>query len=120
MSGQLTPNDVVVHLVRLAEELRKLVDHEIEVAERDAVNTREDYTLALSKAFLTAEGAMDMRKHRAVVATHVERIAAEQADARVRGLKRQIDSVKVRIDVGRSMGTTLRSEISLTGRDGTP
>ena len=63
---------------------------------------------------------MDMRKHRSVVATHVERIAAESADARVRGLKRQIDSMKVRIEIGRSMGTTLRSEMSLTGRDGTP
>ena len=119
MTGQMTPNDVVLHLTRLAEELRRLVA-EIDVVEHEAVGAREDYTLALSKAFLAAEGAMDMRKHRSVVATHVERIAAELGEARVRGLRRSIDSVKVRIDIGRSMGTTLRSEISLTGRDGTP
>ena len=119
MSGQMTPNDVVVHLTRLAEELRKLVA-DIDTAEIEAVNAREDFTLALSKAFLSAEGAMDMRKHHSVVATHVERIAAELADARVRGLRRWISCVDTRIDIGRSMGTTLRSEISLTGRDGTP
>jgi hypothetical protein len=119
MSGQMTPNDVVVHLTRLAEELRKLVT-DIDTAEIEAVNAREDFTLALSKAFLSAEGAMDMRKHRSVVATHVERIAAELADARVRGLRRWINCMNARIDIGRSMGTTLRSEISLTGRDGTP
>lgn len=115
----MTPNDVVVHLTRLAKELGQLVA-EIDDSEIAAVNAREDFTLALSKAFLTATGAMDMRKHHSVVATHVERIAAELAEARVRGLRRQIDSVKVRIDIGRSMGTTLRSEMSLTGRDGTP
>ena len=115
----MTPNDVVLHLTRLAEELRKLVA-EIDDAEIEAVNAREDFTLALSKAFLIATGAMDMRKHHSVVATHVERIAAELAEARVRGLKRQIDSVKVRIDIGRSMGTTLRSEISLAGRGDAP
>jgi len=114
MTGQMTPNDVVLHLTRLAEELRNLV------GEIEAVNAREDFTPALSKAFLTATGAMDMRKHHSVVATHVERIAAELAEARVRGLRRQIDSVKVRIDIGRSMGTTLRSEISLAGRGDAP
>lgn len=117
MSGQLTANSVASQLARLALQLDDLVK-EIGQAEIAAVNAREDFTLAHSKAFLRAEGPMDVRKHLAIEATHVERLAAETAEAVVRGLRRQIDTVRVRIDVGRSVGAAVRSEISLAGRDG--
>lgn len=117
MSGQLTANDVALQLSKLSRELDRLVT-EIGQAEIAAVNAREDFTLAHSKAFLQAEGPMDVRKHLAIEATHVQRLEAETAEAAVRGLRRQIDSVKVRIDVGRSVGAVVRSEISLAGRDG--
>jgi hypothetical protein len=117
VSGQLTPNDVALQLAQLSRELGALVVR-IEHAEREAVNAREDYTLSLSKAFLSAEGPMDVRKHQSIVDTHAERLAAETAEAVVRGIRRQIDSVKVRIDVGRSVGAVVRSEITLAGRDG--
>ena len=117
MSGQLTANGVAAQLAQLARELDDLV-RRIGEAEREAVEKREDYTLAHSRAFLAAEGAMDMRKHEAIERTHDTRLAAEAAEAIVRGLRRQIDSVRIRIDVGRSVGAALRSEISLVGRDG--
>jgi len=117
MTGQLTANDVALQLAKLSRQLDELV-HEIGRAEVAAVNAREDYTLALSKAFLRAEGPMDVRKHQSIETTHTERLAAETAEAVVRGLRRQIDTVRVRIDVGRSVGAAVRSEISLAGRDG--
>ena len=113
----LTPNSVVSQLAELGRALDKGVDA-LEKAETAAVNAREDYTLALSKAFLRAEGAMDFRKHKAIEQTHDERLAAETAEAVVRGLRRQIDSIKTRIDIGRSVGVALRAEIDLTGRTG--
>jgi hypothetical protein len=118
VSGPLTSNSVALQLARLALQLDELVK-EIGQAETAAVNAREDFTLALSKAFLRAEGPMDVRKHLSIEATHIERLAAETAEAVVRGLRRQIDTVRVRIDVGRSVGAAVRSEISLAGRDGT-
>lgn len=117
MSGQLTANSVASQLARLALQLDDLVK-EIGQAEIAAVNAREDFTLAHSKAFLRAEGPMDVRKHLAIEATHKERLAAETAEAVVRGLRRQIDTVRVRIDVGRSVGAAVRAEVSLAGRDG--
>lgn len=117
MNGQLTANDVALQLAELSRQLNTLVK-DIGQAEIAAVNAREDFTLAHSKAFLRAEGPMDVRKHLAIEATHSERLAAETAEAVVRGLRRQIDSVRVRIDVGRSVGAAVRSEISLAGRDG--
>ena len=118
MNAPLTSNDVALQLAKLSRQLDELV-RDIGQAEIVAVNSREDFTLAHSKAFLEASGPMDVRKHLAIEATHVERLAAETAEAIVRGLRRQIDTVRVRIDVGRSVGAAVRSELSLAGRDGT-
>lgn len=114
MQDELTASSVALQLARLSRQLDDLVG-QIGEAERAAVNAREDHTLAHAKAFLRAEGAMDIRKHLAIEATHRERLAAELAEAEVRGLRRSIDSVRVRIDVGRSVGAALRAEVSLAG-----
>lgn len=116
MSGQdqLTAQQVSAQLAHLSRELDALVK-QIAEAEKAAVNAREDATLAHARAFLTAEGAMDVRKHVAIEATHAQRIAAELAEAEVRGLRRQIDSVRIRIDIGRSLGAAIRAETSLAG-----
>jgi hypothetical protein len=119
VTGQLTAADVAAQLAALSRQLGELVD-KLDTAEQDAVNAREDYTLAQAKAFLSAEGAMDVRKFTAIEKTHTQRLAAELAEATVRGLRRQADTVKVRIDVGRSVGVTLRSELNMSGMDRTP
>lgn len=108
----LTPNGVVTSLLDLSRELAALAK-DLDLLEADAVNLREDYTLAYAKAFLTAEGAVETRKHLAITATHTERLAAETAEAVVRGRKRQLDTMRVRIDVGRSAAAALRAEMSL-------
>lgn len=112
--GQLTANDVAAQLAKLGRELDGLVAA-LDGAERDAVNRREDFTMAHARAFLRSEGSMDYRKHYAIEQTHAERLAAETADVLVRGLRRQVDAVKVRIDIGRSVGAALRAEASLAG-----
>ncbi len=113
-AGPLTATDVASHLASLSRQLDQLV-RDIGAAEVTAVNAREDATLALSKAFLRAEGPMDIRKHTAIVEAHDTRLAAELAEATVRGLRRSIDSVRMRVDVGRSLGAAIRAETSLAG-----
>lgn len=115
----LTANGVASQLAALSRQLDSLV-RQIGEAETSAVNAREDFTLAHSRCFLAAEGPMDVRKHAAIVQTHGERLAAETAEAVVRGIRRQIDTVKVRIDVGRSVGAAMRSEASLASAAGAP
>lgn len=119
LAKQLTASDIAEQLTKLSLHLGQLVD-ELDTAERDAVNAREDYTLALSKAFLSADGPMDIRKHESIRQTHEQRLSAELAETRVRGLRRQTDTVKVRIDVGRSVGVALRAEMGLAGLTGAP
>ena len=108
----ITPIAVVQNLLELARQLQDLSTglNELETA---AVEKREDYTLALAKSFLSAQGAMELRKQQAIVDTHDQRLAAETAEALVRGRKRQLDTLKVRIDVGRSAQAALRAEIDL-------
>ena len=113
MTDHLTPNDVVQQLLSLARELAEL-SKDLDRIEEDAVNAREDHTMAYAQAFLRAEGAMDLRKHQATVDTHAERLAAETAEAVVRGRKRQLQSLLTRIDVGRSAAAALRAEIALS------
>lgn len=117
MTAPLTSSDVAAHLASLSRQLDSLV-REIADAERAAVNAREDYTLAQARAFLSAEGAMDVRKYGSIEATHGERLAAELAEATVRGLRRSIDSTRIRIDVGRSVGAALRAEVGLAAAAG--
>lgn len=114
MGDLITPNGVVANLMELARELARL-SADLDQLEIDAVNAREDLTLAVAKAFLSAEGTVDVRKSEAIVATHHERLTAETAEALVRGRKRQLDTIKVRIDVGRSAAAALRAEIALDG-----
>lgn len=104
--------EVLDHLGGLARRLDELVSA-LEAADREATEKRRVYDLAFSKAFLSAEGSMDVRRHQAVLATEAERAAADVADTVVRHLRRQIDAVKTRIDVGRSYSAALRAEITL-------
>jgi len=101
-------------LLRLSQELAELSKN-LDQLEADAVNSREDFTLSLSKAYLAAEGPVETRKHQAIVDTHHERLTAETAEALVRGRKRQLQTLLTRIDVGRSAAAALRAEISLGG-----
>lgn len=111
--AELTPNQVVSGLMALARDLDTATARLAQV-ERDAVHSKETYSLAFAKALLRSEGSnAEIRKAHATEATHVERIAAELADAEVRILKEQIWTIKTRIDVGRSAAAALRAEISL-------
>lgn len=115
----LTSAGIARQLANLARQLDDLVS-QVDDAERQAVNSREEYTRCHSRAFLSAEGAMDIRKHTALLETSDERLAAELSETHVKGLKRRVESVRLRIEIGRSLGAALRAEAGLAGSGGTP
>jgi Plasmid protein of unknown function (Plasmid_RAQPRD) len=112
VSEQLTANAVAQQLASLARQLDDLTAA-MDDAEKRAVNDRETYTMDYAKAFLTAEGSMDIRRHLATERTHDSRLTAELAEQLVKGIRRSIDTVRIRIDVGRSLGAALRAEAGL-------
>lgn len=112
MTAPATATAVAQNLAKLARELDSTVQA-LELADRDATEKRAAYDLAFSRAFIGEVGAVDQRKHLAVIACERQRLDADVADALVRHLRRKVDSVKVRIDVGRTWASALKSEISL-------
>jgi hypothetical protein len=112
MSAPVTPNEVALQLGRLARELDDAV-RMLEAADRESIERRAAADLAFSRAFMAAAGSMDIRKHLAVIETHDQRLAADAADAVVRHLRRRVDAIKTRVDIGRSYGAAIRAELNL-------
>lgn len=112
MTAPANATEIALHLARLARDLDDTV-RQLETADRDAVQKRAAFDLAYSRAFVGAEGAVDQRKHLAVIATERVRMDADVADALVRHLRRRIDAIKTRIDVGRSYSAAIRAELAL-------
>jgi len=113
MSAPITPNDVALQLARLARDLDDTV-RILETVDRDSTEKRAAADLAFSRAFMAATGSVDARKHLATIETHDQRLAADVADASVRHLRRRIDALKTRVEVGRSYGAAIRAELNLT------
>lgn len=107
-------NEIALHLAKLARQLDEITQKLNEADER-AVILREDATLAESRAFVEATGAEQLRKHKARIASHDERLAADAAEAIVRGLNRSSWTLRARIEIGRSIGATVRTEVGLSG-----
>lgn len=107
---------------RLAE-LSRILDaatSDADSLDRKAVNARHQYEIAFSRAFLTSDGAMDVRKHKSVLATEALRLDAEIADQVLRACRSRIATIRVQIDTGRSLSAALRAEVALAGSAGMP
>ena len=63
MTAPATPVEVVRNLTALTEELRQHTSS-LRLAEQDAAVKRHIADMAESRAFLSADGAMELRKHR--------------------------------------------------------
>lgn len=117
MPEPINPTQVAQQLAALARDLDVTVS-QLEFADRDSTEKRAAADLAFSRAFIAAVGSVDLRKHTALVETHHHRLDADVADALVRHLRRRVDALKVRIDVGRTWSSALKAELSLTGHMG--
>jgi len=110
---------IASRLMTLSRDLDKQTDA-AETLDHEAVTARHDYELAFARAFLSADGAMDARKQKAILATDREHLDAEIKDARLRACKARIATIKVQIDTGRSLGAAMRADMALAGAGWTP
>lgn len=85
----------------------------LEQADMDATEKNHVADLSYSRAFLNAEGPVEVRKHTALVATADQRMAADVADALVRNLVRRMKGLEKRVEVGRSTSSWHKAELSL-------
>lgn len=112
MTAPTNAAQVAATLGQLSLDLWRCVE-QLEQADLDATQKRAEADLAYSKAFLNAEGAMDIRKHTAVTDTIDLRIDADIADSLVRNLVRRMKALEKRVEVGRSTSSWHKAELSL-------
>ena len=120
--NEIDPNQVVLNLMALSRQMQKLSD-ELDGLEDNAVRRKEAYTLAYAKTFMATDTTktQETRKQETLYITHQERLDADLAETLVRAHKRKIDTLRVRIDVGRSAAALVRAEaelLNMRGRGG--
>lgn len=107
--NELDANQVVLNLMSLSRSMQDLSD-ELDDLEKNAVESKEEYTLAYAKAFLSNSGAVEVRKQQTLLDTAQERLKADLSETLVKAHKRKIDTLRIRIDVGRSAAALVRAE----------
>jgi hypothetical protein len=114
-----TLNDVALRLAALSRDLDKATS-DADTLDSRAVTARHKFEIAYSRAFLSAEGSMDVRKHKAVLETADDRLNAEIADQVLRACRARIGTIKAQIETGRSLSSAVKAELSLAGTGITP
>lgn len=102
--------EVATYLSGLGWELDQLT-RDINEADGEFVVAKERYTQARAVSYRHATGTGPAREAISTETTHLQRLAAEEAELRVRQLRRRIDAIKIRIDIGRSFGAAIRAEL---------
>lgn len=107
--SNLTPAQIINTLSNIGRDIDEATD---EIARLDelAVRARAEYKTAYARAFLMAEGSMDVRRYTAELETAELHLASELADQQHRASVSAIRALRDRLEVGRSLGPLVRLE----------
>jgi hypothetical protein len=111
------PNEIASNLIQLSRELDAGV-RQLRELDRRAVDAECEHEVAFARAFLSAEGSVEARKYTATIAVKDEKHASLIAGQLVRSQREAIRAIQTRIEVGRTLSATVRSEIALAGVGG--
>lgn len=107
--SNLTPQQVIETLSKIARDIDEVTD-DIARLDEEAVRARATYKTEYARAFLGAEGSMDIRKYTADLSTADSHLHHELADQKHRAAVSQIRALRDRLEVGRSLGPLIRLE----------
>lgn len=110
----MNPNDIVKRLSELSRLLDAATD-EIAWLDEEAVKAKARHQVSYAKAFLSATGAMDVRKQEAILAVKGDFLDMELAEQRVRACRERIRTLRDQLDVGRSLNAASRAEWAASG-----
>lgn len=108
---EFTPASVVATLSQIAKQIDEQ-SHEVARLDEAAVRARAAHKSAFARAFLSADGAMDIRRYRAEEETADLYLAAELAEQVLRAGREALRVLRDRLEVGRSIGSQVRLEWS--------
>lgn len=107
--SNLTPQQVISTLSQIARDIDQATD-DIAALDEEAVRARANYKTSYARAFLGAEGAMDVRRYTAELQTAELFLFHELADQKHRAAVSHIRALRDRLEVGRSLGPLIRLE----------
>jgi hypothetical protein len=112
------PTTTTTAAQRLGQRLREMHDviEALRLAEQDAVSKRHLADVEEYKAFLRAQGSMELRKVTARLEVERFTFDADVAEANVRHLVRSLREADKRVDVGRTFSADLRAEYKVLGQ----
>lgn len=112
--GELTPNEVAKALIVLSRQMYAKVRELRELGEK-AAEAKKDAKVAYAKAFLSAEGPMDIRKQIAELDAAAAKFTADAAEQEVAACKEALKSMHAAVDIARTLSATTRDEMKLSG-----
>jgi len=107
--SNLTPAQIISTLSTISKDIDEATD-EIARLDEQAVRARATYKTAYARAFLSAEGSMDIRRYTAELGTAEAHLESELADQQHRASVSAIRALRDRLEVGRSLGPLVRLE----------
>jgi len=111
----LTPHSVTSTLSSISKQIEEQTE-EIALREHEAAEAKMKYKREYYKAFLVAQGAIDLKKITAEHQTVDLSEEAERAAVHLRVAKEKMDMLRDRLEVGRSINSIMKMEWS-NGRD---
>lgn len=109
MPDILTPSQVAAALQAIGKELDGMPDL-IKALDDAEVRAQHAAKQAYRKAFMEAQGAMDLRKVIADDAAASLQLEADLAGVQLRAARTQLGVLRDRLEVGRSVGTLVKLE----------
>jgi hypothetical protein len=117
--SDLTPNAIARQLITLSRDLDELVSRFRDV-EKAAAEAKRDAEVAYARAYMGSEGPVEERKQRAIESTADQRFVADLTDREVASCKEAIRALHARIEIGRTLASNVRAEVSLAKTGVTP
>jgi hypothetical protein len=112
--SDMSPVALVQNLADLSRSLdRALVD--LRDADMVARKAKQAADLGYSKAFLSAEGAVEVRKNVALIANGDLRMVAEAADVAFQHYRNHLSALRTKIEVGRTLVSYIKDDRKAAG-----
>ena len=107
--SNLTPHDIIQTLSRIGKDIDQATE---ELARLDAavVQARRKAEVEYAHTFLETEGAMEVRKYTAKLASVDSQFALELAEQEHRAVVSHIRALRDRLEIGRSISALVRME----------
>lgn len=107
--SNLTPLEVITNLSEIGKQIDKATKELAEVDQK-VVQLKHGFEMEHARVFLSTEGAMEVRKYTAKLATGDEAFALECAEAELRAVNSKLRALRDRLEIGRSISPLVRLE----------